>query len=88
MKIEEMIEEFEMELLPKGKTKGSGYVKRVLKYIASAAKQQRTEEILELLKEANNLYYKNIYPPHSRWKEGWDDCVENVKQILTKQENE
>ena len=27
-----------------------------------------------VMEEGNNSYYKNIYPPNSKWKEGWDDC--------------
>lgn len=54
--------------------------------VAEAAKAERDKEILEMLPEKGNpVYFKNCYPPNSRYKEGWDECLSQVKALINNQ---
>ena len=60
----------------------------LIKVIGGKAYNRGVEDSLSKVpKEGNDSYYKNIYPPQSKWKEGFDDCrqqtIDNINKLIT-----
>lgn len=77
---------FEIERI---QSAGGVSIKKFIRDSIENAYNRGVEDSLSKVpEEGNDLYYKNIYPPQSKWKDGFDDCrqqtIDNITKLLNK----